>query len=195
MGNAAAFQRAAQNFGFFNGHRTHQHGAPHCMSRFDILDDGVDLALSRAVDHIGFVFTDHFLVGGHFHHIHAVDLGELAFFGFGRTGHPGEFFVHTEIVLEGDGGQCLAFPLDLHIFLGFQRLMETVAVTAAEHQTAGKFINDDDFAVFHHIVAVLFKEGLGPDGVGDEMAPFVIFVGVEIFNAELSFDFGDALFV
>ena len=34
----------------------------------------------------------------------------------------------------------LAFPLDLHIFLGFQRLMETVAVTAAEHETDRKSV-------------------------------------------------------
>ena len=35
--------------------------------------------------------------------VQAVDLGELGGFGAGSTGHTGQLFVHTEVVLEGDG--------------------------------------------------------------------------------------------
>ena len=38
----------------------------------------------------------------------------------------------------------LAFALNGHMLLGFNRLMQTVGVAAANHQAAREFVNDDD---------------------------------------------------
>ncbi len=41
-----------------------------------------------------------------------------------RTRHPGEFFVHAEIVLNSDGGVREAFALDGETLFGFYRLVQ-----------------------------------------------------------------------
>ena len=81
-------------------------------------------------------------VGGDFHHVQLVDFPEFLFFGHGGTGHTGQLFVQTEEVLEGDGGQGLAFVGNLHAFLGLDGLMEALVIAAAIHETAGEFVND-----------------------------------------------------
>ena len=72
---------------------------------------------------------------------------ELLLLGLGGAGHAGELFIHAEVVLEGDGGQRLALALHLHALLGLDGLMQAVGVAAADHQTAGELVHDDDLAV------------------------------------------------
>ena len=43
---------------------------------------------------------------------------------------------------------------DLDVLLGLDGLMQTLGVAAAEHQTAGELVDDDDLAVLDHIVHV-----------------------------------------
>ncbi len=69
--------------------------------------------------------------------------------------------------MQGDGGQGLAFPLDGDSFLGLDGLVQAVGIAAAEHQAAGEFIDDDDLALFDHVVPVLFHQHVGPEGLVD----------------------------
>jgi hypothetical protein len=93
-------------------------------------------------------------VGRYHDRFQTVDLVELVGFGVGRTGHAGQLSVHAEVVLEGDRCQSLVLRLDLHAFLRLDRLMQTVRPAAARHQAAGEFVDDDDFAVLHHVLLV-----------------------------------------
>ena len=97
------------------------------------------------------------LVGNH-RDFQLVDLLELRRFGFRRTGHAGQLLVHAEVVLEGDGGERLILALDLDAFLGFDRLVQTVAPAAARHQAAGELVDDDDLAVLDHVFVVALVE-------------------------------------
>ena len=64
----------------------------------------------------------------------------------------------------------------LHAFLGFDGLVQSIGPAAAGHQAPGESIDDDDFAVFHHIVDVALVEGVGLD------ARFHIVLQVPVFG-------------
>ena len=83
--------------------------------------------------------------------------------GLGRrgAGHAGELVVEAEVVLEGDGGQRLVLGLDLHVLLGFQRLVQALRVTPARHHAAGELVDDDDLAAFDDVVAVALEQLVG----------------------------------
>lgn len=47
--------------------------------------------------------------------------------------------------------------------------MEAIRVTTAIHQSAGKFINNNYFAILDDIVTVSFHHGLRTQGLNEEM--------------------------
>src|SRR5579871_3587406 len=79
--------------------------------------------LLRPIDNVGILNPEHLPVGGNYHDLEFVDLIELRSFRFGGAGHSAQLLVHTEVVLEGNGGQRLVFELDLDALLGFNCLM------------------------------------------------------------------------
>ena len=71
--------------------------------------------------------------------------------------------------MERNGSQRLIFGLNGYMFLGFNRLMQTVGVTAAFHHTAGKFIDNHDFVVLDDIVNVPDVHFMGAQSLIDMM--------------------------
>ena len=133
----------------------------------DFLEDGVEFFAFGLIDRVVGVRGAHRAVGGDDQDAQFVDVEEFARLGFGGAGHAGQFFVKAEIVLNGDGGQGLGFALDLHAFLGFDRLVQTVAPAPAIHGAPGVFVHDDDLAVFHHVMNVQLVEAVGLEQLGD----------------------------
>ena len=113
--------------------------------------------------------AEHRPVGRNHGDVQLVDLLELGRFRFGRSGHAGQLLVHAEVVLEGDGGERLVLALDLHAFLGFDGLMQTVAPAAAGHQASGEFVDDDDFVVLDHVVLIALEHHVRLQGLLDVM--------------------------
>ena len=95
------------------------------------------------------------------HGFQAINLLEFIGFGISRPGHAGQLAVHAEIVLESDRGQGLVLGLDLHAFLGFNRLMQTIGPAATGHQATGELVNNDHFAVLHDILLILLEQRQG----------------------------------
>ena len=137
------------------------------MALHYLLDDGAILALHGLVDGIRVVLALHRAVGGHADDVQAVDFGKLGGLGAGGTGHTGQLFVHTEVVLEGDGSQRLAFGGDLHALLGLDGLMQAFVVAAADHQTAGELVHDDDLTILDYIVDIPLHYAVGLDSLID----------------------------
>ena len=192
MGNALLLQQRAQILGLGDGSGTHQHRLSGLVQFHDFFHDRPVLGRLGLVDHVRVIGTDHGLVGRNHDNIQAVDLLEFLFFRLGRTGHAGQLFVHTEIILECDGSQRLAFTLHHHAFLGFNGLVQAFGIPAPVHETSGKFVDDDDLSVFHHIIPVADHQGLGLDGahnmVGEVHAVLCV---VQVADAQRLFRFGD----
>ena len=51
--------------------------------------------------------------------------------------------------------------------LRLDRLVQAVAPAAARHQAAGELVDDDDFAVLHHVVDVVVEDGVGAQRLVD----------------------------
>ena len=114
-----------------------------------------------------------------------VNLPELVRLGLGGAGHARQLIVHSKVILEGDGGQGLAFVGHLHPLLGLNGLVETLVVPPANHQAAGELIHDDDLTVLHHIVHVLLHHPVGLDGLVDVVGQGQILRVVEAFDVEV----------
>ena len=52
--------------------------------------------------------------------------------------------------------------------------MEAFRVSSTEHESASKFIDDDDFAVLYHIVYIPLHHGVGSKGLVDVVVDFHI---------------------
>src|SRR5699024_9745771 len=92
---------------------------------------------------------------------------ELLFLGQCSTGHTGQLAVQTEEVLEGDGCQSLGLVLNLYAFLCLDGLMQTLVIAAAEHQTAGELVDNDDLTVTDNVVDIALHDTTSLDGLVD----------------------------
>ena len=158
--HAFLLEHGGEKLGCFDGDGTHEHGLTGLVELLDGLDDGMVLLALRAEDEIGQILADHGLVGGNGDGFQMIDLVEFHGFGLRRAGHARKLVVHAEVVLEGDAGQRLVFGLHLHAFLGFQRLMQTVAEAAAGHETARELVDDDHLALVAHDVVHITLEAV-----------------------------------
>ena len=119
----------AQGFGGFNGGRADEDGLAGLGAGGDVVHYGAPLALGGGENEVGGVLADHRQVGGDGDGFQAVDLIELVGFGDGGASHSGQFAVHTEVVLQGDGGVGDAFALDFQALFGFYGLVESVGTS------------------------------------------------------------------
>ena len=164
------------------------------MQFLDLFGGVAEFLFFGPVDDVLIFLADHVAVGGDDDHVELVGLLELGRFGFGRTGHAGQLFVHAEVVLEGDGGERLVLALDLDAFLGFDGLVQTVAPAAARHHAAGELVDDDHLAVLHQIILVAMEEHVGLQRLLHVVERGPVFRLIEIAAAQQLFHFRDAFF-
>ena len=155
---AAPIEHRRQPLGLLDRHRADQDRPALRVLVDDFGDDRVPLLLLGPVHQIGVLDPAQRPVRRDDDDVEVVDLGELLGLGVGRAGHAGELLVLAEVVLEGDGGERLVLALDLHLFLGLDRLVQAVAPAPSGHQPAGELVDDDDLAVLHHVVDVAVED-------------------------------------
>ena len=182
--DAAALQHGAELLGFFNRDGTDQHRLAFFVVLDDVVDNGIELALFGLVNNVRAVFTNHRLVCRNLYNVQFVNFAELGFLGHGRAGHAGEFVVKAEEILERDGCKRFAFARDFHAFLRFNGLVQTFVVASAVHQTAGEFINDDDFAVAHDVIDIALHDAVRLDRLIDVVLNGDVVRVREVFQAE-----------
>ena len=146
---------------FFNGRGAHQHRPAFHRDLLDLVRHGVIFFFFRTIYHVRILFAQQRAVGGNHHHLQLINLVELRCFCLGCSGHAGQLFIQAKIILEGDGRQRLRFALNLHAFFGFNRLMQTVRPAPSRHQASGELVNDQDFAVLHHVLNIFAVHGMG----------------------------------
>ena len=163
MRNACFSQHVADKFGVFDRGRTDKNRLTAAVALFNVINDSFVFFFCSAIDLILLVITNHHAVCRDDNRFQTVNFLEFISFRIGRTGHTGELFIHTEVVLEGNRRKSLVFLLNFNAFFGFNGLMQTVGPTASFHQTTGEFVNDNDFAVLNDIVLVFDKERMSTE--------------------------------
>ena len=156
-------QHVADEFGVFNRGRTDEYRLTASVALFNVINNSFVFFLRSAIDLVLLVITNHHAVCRDDNGFKTVNFLEFIGFRIGCTGHTGELFVHTEVVLEGNRRESLVFLLNLNAFFGFYSLMQTVGPAAPFHQTTGEFVNNNDFAVLNDIVLVFNKERMSTE--------------------------------
>ena len=78
------------------------------------------------------------------------------------------------------------------MLLGLNGLVQAVGVPAAEHQTAGELVDDDDLAVLHHVVHVPLHGAVGLQGLVDVVAEGGVAGVGQVLHVEELLGLGDA---
>ena len=191
MLDAAFFQHGGQQLTFFNGDRADQDRLPFFMTCDDLFDDRPVFSGIVFIDHVRIVDTLNRFVGGDLHDIQLIDRAEFLFFRQCRTSHAGQLVKQTEIVLERYGCQRLVLLLNIDILFRFNCLMQTFRIAAPKHDTSGKLIHDEHFAVLHHIVDIPFHNTVGTEGLIDMVGKCCVFDICQILQAEELLCLGD----
>ena len=99
-------------------------------------------------------------VGRNLYHVELIDVPELTGLGAGSTCHTRKLVVHTEVVLQGDGGKGLCGSLYLDMLLGLDSLVQAVAPASAFHDTACLLVDNLHLAVHNNVLVVLVEHGV-----------------------------------
>ena len=190
--DAALFQQRRQILTLLNGYRTDQNRLSLFMTLGDLINDGMVLSDVAAVYDVRPILPDYRFVGRDFNDIQFVNGGKFLRFRHSGTGHAGELLVQAEIVLEGNGRQRFVFLLDVHMLFGFNGLMKTFGVSAAEHQAAGELVHDDDFTVFDDIVDIPLHDAVRPHRLVDVVAQRSVLHIRQVFQSECALRLRDA---
>ena len=106
-------------------------------------------------------------VGRDWQHVEVIDVVELGSLRLGGAGHPRQFLVEAEVILNRDRREGLGLLFNGDSFLGLDRLMEAVGPAASGHFPAGIFVHDDDLVVLDHVLDVLFENAVGLEQLRD----------------------------
>ncbi|MBA7654082.1 hypothetical protein ES703_61957 [subsurface metagenome] len=187
-------QERTQVFRVFDRDRADQDWLSLFVAFGDFLHDCIPFFFSSSVYHIVVFVAEEGFVRRDFHHIQLIYGLKFSGFSDGCSCHPCQLVVHPEIILESDRCQGLIFFLYPHFFLGFQGLVQSVAVASSRHETAREFVHDDHFPFLDHVVHILFEQMMGLEGLIDMMDQIHVLQVIKIGNLEEFFRFGDALF-
>ena len=159
------FEITAEALRCLNGDGADQYRLIPLVALLNRVDDGIPFRRFVDVNEVVLVVANDRLVRRYGNDIKLVGLLKLFRLGQSRASHAGEFVVHAEEILEGDGRHRDVFAADLHAFLGFNRLMQAFGEAAPGHEATGEVIDDDDFAILHDIFFIPLKQSLGAQAV------------------------------
>ena len=109
--------------------------------------------------------------------------------------------IHTEIILQRNRSKSLCSRFNLHIFFSFNRLVQTIRITAPLHDTTGLLIHNLHLIIDHHIFYILLEQSVSFQQLtysmhtlrfhGVILNHFVFTLQLLVFILHRLFDFGD----
>ena len=198
MLNLAHRQHFAQHFRDFYRSSTHQHRASGLYQLLNLFDNSFIFLAFRLINAVVHIFTGNGTVGRDYHYIQFVDIPELSCFRFRSTGHTRELVVHTEVILQRNGSECLRSSFHFHVFLSFDSLVQTVGVATAFHDTSGLLVYDLHLSVQYNVFIIDLEHGVCLQQLVDGMYSFgfdgivchqFIFLSQTLFICQLRFVF------
>ena len=190
--NAASLQQGGNVFTLLNGDGAHQHRLSLFMAGNNLLNNCMVLARVIFIHHVRVIQTNHRLIGGNFDNIQTVNCLEFLCLCGSSARHTGQLVIKAEVILEGNGGKGLVLFLNIHMLLRLDRLVKALRIPSAQHQTTGKFIHDDDLAVFHDIIDIAFHDTVSLQRLIDMVAEGSVFDIRQILQPEGLLRFRDA---
>ena len=133
MRNTTTFKHCRKFFRLCDRGSTYKNRSTRFMTSFDFVNCCFVLSKLSFVDNVRSVSTNHRFVGRNNHNAQTVDFLEFLFFGFSSTGHTSQLVVHTEVVLESDGCQGLAFTFYFYAFFSFDCLVQAFREATTKH--------------------------------------------------------------
>jgi len=191
--DAFLVEKLAEQFGFLDRHCAHQHRLANFVLFLDRLGNRAEFVERVLVELVFLIDPLDRNVGRDFDHIHLVDVPEFGSFRGGCAGHTRQLGVHAEVVLEGDRSHGLVLGLDLHPFLGFNRLMQAVRPAAAIHHAPGEFIDDNNLVVLHDIIRVALEHDVRFQRLVEVVDHQRVFDVVKVFGLQQTFGKEDPL--
>ena len=126
----------------------------------NLVDNSIVLFAGCTIYTVILVITNHWTVGRNLYDIEFIDIPELTSLCCSGTCHTCQFMIHTEVVLQGDGGERLCGVFHFHVLLSFYSLMQSVAPLTTFHDTTGLLVDNLHFTVDYHILIVFIKHGI-----------------------------------
>ena len=194
MGNSLFSQHLAQKLGSLNGNGTHQNRLSLLMCFLHLIHNCFVFFFLCLIYSILQVLTNHRPVGGDDDNVHGIDVAELFFLGLGSTCHTGLLGVLVEEVLECYGSQGTGLAAHIYMLLCLDCLMESVGITAAGHNTACKFIYDQDLVILYNIILIPEHQVVGTQSQDNVMLNLQVLRICQVFNMEVLLHLLDALF-
>ena len=158
------------------------------MARRNVVGDGVELRVDRAIDQVVLVDTGDGPVRRDGDDRQLVDFAELLVLGHGGTGHARELLVKAEVVLQRDGRERLVLLANEHMLFRLERLMEALGVAAALHDAARELVDDLHFPADDDVIDVAMEEELRLQGLLQVVREQAGRVGVDVVDAECGLD-------
>ena len=173
----------------FNCNSTNQYRLSLGMCLNNSIHNGIELLLLSLIYGILMIDSGNRLIGRNLNYIHAVNISELLLLSKSSTGHAGLLLKLIEEVLESDSRKSLAFPLNLHMLLGLNCLMESVRITTAGHNTTRELINNKHLVILNNIVLVSEHQIMSSECQNNIMLDLDILRVSQVFNMEKLLDF------
>ena len=186
--DAALGKGGGQLLGAFDGDGAHQDRLALGVTTLNVVGDGVVLSLNGAVHQVLVVHALHGLVGGDDLDRQLVDLAELGILGKCRAGHAGKLVIQTEVVLQGDGGECLVLLAYEHTLFGLDGLVQALRIAAALHDAAGELVDDLDLAVGDHVLLIAVEHVLGLQRLLQVVDQLAGEIGIDVIDTQAALD-------
>ena len=104
VGNALAFEHAAEAFRFFNGNGSYQSRAALLMEFSDLFYHCVKFFRLCTVHNVRVLGPDEPAIGRNDHHFEVVDGVKFGCLGICSTRHARELTIHAKVILKGNRG-------------------------------------------------------------------------------------------
>ena len=186
MPDAPSFKFTAEKFRLFNRCCTDKHRLSLFVSRCNFVYNRRKLAVLVFIYKVRKVNPTYRLIRRNCNNIKLVDFTEFLFFRKRRTGHTGKLIVKPEVILKRNCCDGFVLVRNFYAFLGFNRLVQTLAVASAEHDSPGKFINYKHLTFFNDIVYITAHDSVRPDCKVDMVHYFYILGVCQILDSEIS---------
>ena len=184
MLNTLLHQQLAQIFGFFNGNGSDQNRLSFFVGCCYVAEQRFIFSIYGFINGIGVIDSHNRLIRRNYNNVQRVDIVKFAFFRKRRTCHSRKLAIHAEKVLEGDCRLRHAFLFDLDVLFCLDCLVKSFIIASSKHQTARKFIDDDNAVIFNDVVNVALHNAMRLQRLIDVMRNRCVFGIGKIFNSE-----------